>query len=183
MVPWSATGTFAFEADRKLGILVCPASPRPSVRCALRRPDPPVVCPGFGLDRCDDAEDEMIGRLDLTGHREKLGPEGLWCTMTTKNLAPGNPLARSPPAIKAIMDELMDLRDHNVWDESNPVEASEVTSMEPETHIVRVFAIVGIKHYENKDAQKYKDRIVVSGDKVKTATGQWAVFQEIGTGG
>ena len=46
---------------------------------------------------------------------------------------------------------------------------------------VRVFAIVGIKHYEDKDAQKYKGRVVVSGDKVKTATGQWAVFQEIGT--
>ena len=130
---------------------------------------------------CDDAEDEMIGRLDPTGHREKLGPEGLWCTMITKTLAPGDPLARSPPAIKAIMDELMDLREHNVWDEANPVEASEVASKEPEAHIVRVFAIVGIKHYEDKDAQKYKGRIVVSGDKVKTATGQWAVFQEIGT--
>ena len=117
----------------------------------------------------------MIGRLDPTGHREKLGPEGLWCTMITKTLAPGDPLARSPPAIKAIMDELTDLREHNVWDEANPVEASEVASREPEAHIVRVFAIVGIKHYEGKDAQKYKGRIVVSGDKVKTATGQWAV--------
>ena len=26
---------------------------------------------------CDNAEDEMIGRLDSVGHREKLGPEGL----------------------------------------------------------------------------------------------------------
>ena len=40
---------------------------------------------------------------------------------------------------------------------------------------------MGIRHYENKDAHKYKDRIVVSGDKIKTATRQWAVFQEIGT--
>ena len=130
---------------------------------------------------CDDAEDEMIGRLDPTGHREKLGPEGLWCTMITKTLQPSDPLARSPPAIKAIMDELTDLREHKVWDEANPVEASEVALKEPEAHIVRVFAIVGIKHFEDKDAQKYKGRIVVSGDKVKTATGQWAVFQEIGT--
>ena len=51
MVPWRARGTVAFEADRNVGTLVCPASPRPTVRCALRRPDPPVVCPGFGLDR------------------------------------------------------------------------------------------------------------------------------------
>ena len=101
--------------------------------------------------------------------------------MITKTLQPGDPLARSPPAIKAIIDELTDLREHTVWDEANPVEASEVALKEPEAHIVRVFAIVGIKHYEDKDAQKYKGRIVVSGDKVKTATGQWAVFQEIGT--
>ena len=124
---------------------------------------------------CDDAEDEMIGRLDPTGHREKLGPEGLWCTMITETLQPGGPLARSPPAIKAIMDELMDLREHNVWDEANPVEANEAALKEPEAHIVRVFVIVGVKHFEDKDAQKYKGRIVVLGDKVKTATGQWAV--------
>ena len=101
--------------------------------------------------------------------------------MITKTPAPGDPLARNPPAVKATMDELADLREHTVWDEANPVEASEVASKEPEAHIVRVFAIVGIKHYENKDAPKFKGRIVVSEDTVKTATGQWAVFQEIGT--
>ena len=67
--------------------------------------------------------------------------------MITKILATGDPLARSPLAIKAIMDELTDLREHNVWDEANPVEASEVASREPGTHIVRVFAIVDIKQY------------------------------------
>ena len=100
--------------------------------------------------------------------------------MITKTLQPSDPLVRSPPAIKAIIDELADLREHKVWDEANPVEASEVALKEPEAHIVRVFEIVAIKHFEDKDAQKYKGRIVVSGDKVKTATGQWAVFQEIG---
>ena len=30
--------------------------------------------------KCDDAEDEMIGRQDPTGHREKLGPE--WRTVS-----------------------------------------------------------------------------------------------------
>ena len=54
---------------------------------------------------CDDVEDEMIGRLDSIGHREKLGSEGLWCKMITKIRARGDPLARSPPAIKAIVDE------------------------------------------------------------------------------
>ena len=51
MVPWRAGGTVASEADGNVGTLLCPTSPRPTVRCALRRPDPPVVCPGFGLDR------------------------------------------------------------------------------------------------------------------------------------
>ena len=101
--------------------------------------------------------------------------------MITKTLAPGDPLARSPPAIKAIMDELIDLRKQNVWVEANPVKDREVASREHEAHIVKVFAIVGIKHYENKDAQNYKGRIVVSGDKVKTVTGQWEVFQATGT--
>ena len=55
-VPWRAKGTVAFGADRNVGTLVCPASPRPTVRCALRRPDPPVVCPGFGLDRSSNAK-------------------------------------------------------------------------------------------------------------------------------
>ena len=132
-------------------------------------------------EECDDAEDEMIGRLDPTGHREKLGPERLWSIMITKTLAPGDPLARSPPAVKAIMDEFADLREHNVWDDANSSEACEVAPKEPEAYIVRVYAIVGTKHYEDKNALKYKGRIVVSENKVETATGQWAIFQEIGT--
>ena len=33
--------------------LFCSASSRPTVRPTLCRPDPPVMCPGFGLDRLD----------------------------------------------------------------------------------------------------------------------------------
>ena len=40
-----------FQADQNVGVPFCPASPRPAVRRAPRRPDPPVVCPGFALDR------------------------------------------------------------------------------------------------------------------------------------
>ena len=50
MVPWRARGTVGFRADRNVGTLFCP-SPRGAVGRAPRRPDPPVVCPGFGLDR------------------------------------------------------------------------------------------------------------------------------------
>ena len=50
-IPWRARGTVGFWADRNVGTLFCPASPRPAVRRAPRRPDLPVVCPGFGFDR------------------------------------------------------------------------------------------------------------------------------------
>ena len=40
----------ALRADRNVGTLFCAASPRPAVRRAPCRPDPPVVCPGFGFD-------------------------------------------------------------------------------------------------------------------------------------
>ena len=50
-LPWRARGMVALRADRNVGTLFCPASPRFAVRRAPRRPDPPVVCPGFGLDK------------------------------------------------------------------------------------------------------------------------------------
>ena len=48
---WRARGTVSFRADRNVGTLFCPASPRPAVRRAPRRIDLPVVCPGLGLDK------------------------------------------------------------------------------------------------------------------------------------
>ena len=46
----------AFGPHRNVGSFINPASSRHTVRCALRRPAPPVVCPGFGLDRSINRE-------------------------------------------------------------------------------------------------------------------------------
>ena len=51
IAPWRVRGTVGFRADRNVGTLFCPASPRPAFCRALRRPDPPIVCPGFSLDK------------------------------------------------------------------------------------------------------------------------------------
>ena len=139
-----------------------------------------VAIPGVRGEH-DDAENDMMDIPDPSGHREKIGGDVLWCALITKTLAPGDPLSRSPPALKAIDDELTDLRAHHVWDETNPKEAQDVARDEPDAHIARVFPIVGIKHFEDVSMQKLKGRIVLAGNRVKTATGQWAVFAELGS--
>ena len=128
-----------------------------------------------------EAQGEIERMAKPSGHRPRLGPEGLWCAMVTKTLAPNDPLARSPPALKAVDKELSNLRSLPAWDEANPREASDVAKEEPEAHFARIFPIIGIKHFEDLLNQVFKGRIVLSGDRIKTASGDWAVFQELGT--
>ena len=49
-----AREALGFKVDRNFNTLFCPASPCPAVRPAPCRRDPPVVCPGLGLDRFPD---------------------------------------------------------------------------------------------------------------------------------
>ena len=50
-VRWMAGGVVGFQGDRSVGTVFFSASPGPAVRHAPCRPDLPVVCPGYGLDR------------------------------------------------------------------------------------------------------------------------------------
>ena len=57
---WGARRAVGVQGDRNVGSLFCQASPRPAVRLAPCRTEPPVVCPGFGLDRCSPSTSVLI---------------------------------------------------------------------------------------------------------------------------
>ena len=64
-----------------------------------------------------DAQSELDQIAEPSGHRPRLGQEGLWCAMVTKTLAPNDPLSCSPPAMDAVGRELANLRALPAWDE------------------------------------------------------------------
>ena len=108
------------------------------------------------------------------GHRPNNCPPGLWCSLVTRTIHPKDPLVRCPQAIKAIDVDCMDLEKMGTWDTAtlpaailmhtslgcSPSSASSISSR--------------ARHH------KWKGRIVLSGDKIETATGDWAVFVELG---
>ena len=117
-----------------------------------------------------------------SGHRPKNCPPGLWCSLVTKTIHPKDPPVRCLQAIKAIDVERMDLEKMGTWDTAHPFEAESAAHLYPDALFARVFAIVGTKHYERiNEHHKWKGCIVFPGDKIKTATGDWAVFAELGT--
>jgi hypothetical protein len=136
------------------------------------------------VDVVESEHDEAVRDFDAEpepeGHREKIGRPGLWCSMVTKTLHPSDPMSRHPGALAAVQKELDDLRSHPAWDEANPVEADELAKTQPEAHVARVFPIIGIKNFEDPSNHVWKGRIVFAGNRVKTATGQWAMFQDMG---
>ena len=89
-------------------------------------------------------------------------------------------MCRSPEALGATQDELDDLRKMKAWDEENPAEADELKKNKPDVHVARIFPIVGITNWEDPTSHKWKGRIVLAGNNIKTASGQWAMFQDIG---
>ena len=106
--------------------------------------------------------------------------KGLWCAMVTKTLHPSDPMRNDPGAKAALNDELTDLRSYPVWDEDEPVEAKVLATTVPHAHVARIFPIFGVKNWEHAPSRKWKARVVFEGSHVKTATGQWALFHDIG---
>ena len=121
--------------------------------------------------------------LPADGHRPKIMDAPLWCCMVTKTLSPKDPLRHDPRAKVAIDKELGDLRSVPTWDEQNVMEGSKAAADFPDAHFARLFAILGIKHYEEADESlhSWRARCVLSGDAIKTATGDWAMFNELGS--
>ena len=116
-------------------------------------------------------------------HRERVPGPGLWCALVTKTLSPKDPLSRSPKALKAVQAELDDLRKSTTWDESNPMEFDALLNNNPKAHVARLFPIVGVKNFEDPDEElhRWKGRVVLGGHAIKTVTGDWAVFNDIGS--
>ena len=133
-----------------------------------------------GVEEYDDAFESLEQMPDPQGHREKVGNRGLWCSMVTKTLHPSDPMRNHPGAKMAIENELADLRSYPVWDEENPIEAKQLAVDQPDAHIARIFPIVGVKHWEDPTQHLWKARVVFEGSFVKTATGQWALFHDLG---
>ena len=134
----------------------------------------------LGIDEHEEAIRNFEQMPDPEGHREKVGNGSLWCSMVTKTLHPSDPMRNHPGAKQAIDSELADLRSYPVWDEEAPVEAKQLANEQPEAHIARIFPIVGVKHWEDPTQHLWKARVVFEGSHVKTATGQWALFHDLG---
>ena len=107
---------------------------------------------------------------------------GMWNAMITKTLSYSDPMTRSPEAKAALDSELNDLRSNGVWDEDNVIEFEEAKRLHADAHFARVFPIYGIKHFEEVDSakHKWKARVVLSGDQIKTSSGEWAAFNDLG---
>ena len=86
-------------------------------------------------------------------------------------------------ALDAIDDELMGLRQRTVWDENDVYEIEEAREKVPDGHFANLFAIVGVKNWEDEDVanRRFKGRVVLGGHRLVTATGDWAVYQDIGS--
>ena len=77
----------------------------------------------------------------------------LWCSMVTKTLSPKDPMCHDPRARAAIQKELADLRSVPTWDEMNVMEGAQAAADYPDAHFARMFAILGIKHWESRTSR------------------------------
>ena len=123
-----------------------------------------------------------------TAHRNKADGQlrvgtPMWNALVTLALAPTDPRSRNPQAKAAIQKELDNLRLESTWDEGNVMEEDDAKTQFPDAHFANVFSLVGIKNYEDPDvtSHTYKGRIVLGGHAIKDATGDFAIFQDIGS--
>ena len=117
------------------------------------------------------------------GHRDKLSQGQLWNAAVTLTLHPSDPRSRCKEAREAVSIERQALRDRQTWLEDTVMERSDAAAKHPDAHFASLFPIVGIKNHESPDKRdhKWKGRIVVGGHNIKTATGDWAIFTEVGS--
>ena len=98
--------------------------------------------------------------------------------LVTRLLTRKDPEFSSPKALAALLSEVDKLLQATVWDK-NPVEMSQAKADFPAANFSRLFYILGIKSWElGEQLWKYKARIVVQGNQVRTSSGEPSFFQD-----
>ena len=134
-----------------------------------------------GLDSKADSNDDVLS--DLNEHRDKTFGHDLWNAAVTLTLHPSDPRSRCKEAKDAVSLELAALRDRKTWAEDKVMERSDARRLYPDAHFAGLFPILGIKNHESSDTRdhRWKGRVVLGGHKIKTASGDWAIFTDVGS--
>ena len=103
--------------------------------------------------------------------------------MVTKTFTPRDPESRCKEALTAVDKELAALRSTKVWNEDKVTEWKTASAQYPDAHVGSIFPIVGVKNWESMDTSehRWKGRVVLGGDRIKKANGQWATFEGVGS--
>jgi hypothetical protein len=77
----------------------------------------------------------------------------------------------------------MALRAKKVWNEDLVQEWKQASAEHPDAHVGSIFPLVGVKNFESMDPNehRWKGRVVLGGDRIKKANGQWAIFEDVGS--
>jgi hypothetical protein len=140
------------------------------------------------LSTSDELDDENVMRSRRRGvqpHRPKAvhNSRGIWNACVTKQIHPREAAYHSAAAQEALKSELEDIRARDAWGESEPVEGYMARRMYDNAQFAHVFAIMGVKNSEmsNPDLHKYKARVVLGGNNIRTSNVEFAIFDDVGS--
>ena len=83
----------------------------------------------------------------------------------------------------ALDEELRNLKSRGTWDFNDVMWSGEARRKYPDGNFSHCFGLIGINNAEVDDASEWvwKGRIVFGGDQVRTGSGDWAIFEDVGS--